>query len=133
MKKNIALLAGGIAFALAFQACQPKVDMTAINAKVDSLVNVQVDAYKKQLMDECSAKVKTAAATKAQEIIDALTKGGKKTAPKPAPAPAPKKEDKKDGGKIIDKTNDGKMIDKMNKQGGGKLIDKMGGKTEQPK
>jgi shikimate 5-dehydrogenase len=130
MKKNITILAGGIAFALAFQSCQQKADMSVFNAKIDSIANVKVDEYKAQLMQECSDKVRAAAIMKADSLIAAATKGGKKPAPKPTPTPAPKPEEKKDGGKIIDKTNDGKVIDKMNQQqqGGGKLIDKMGGK-----
>lgn len=129
MKKTFSILAGGLALAFAFQSCQQKVDMTAINAKVDSIANIKIEEYKTQLMNECSAKVKSAAVAKADSIIAAAaSKGGKKPATKPStPPPPPPKEEKKDGGKMIDNNNQGKIIEKANQQGG-KLIDKMGGK-----
>ncbi len=130
MKKNITILAGGIAFAMAFQSCQQKADMSVFTAKIDSIANIKVDEYKAQLMQECSDRVRAAATLKADSLIAAAaSKGGKKPAPKPTtPPPPPAPKDDKGGGKIIDKSNEGgKIIDKTN-QGGGKLIDKMGGK-----
>jgi hypothetical protein len=126
MKKNIIILAGGLSLALAFQGCQQKADMSVFNGKIDSLATIKTDEYRAQLMQECTDKVKAAAALRADSLIAAASKGGKKTTSKPTPPPPPK--DDKGGGKMIDKSNDGgKIIDKTN-QGGGKLIDKMGGK-----
>ncbi|GDX48134.1 hypothetical protein LBMAG25_09520 [Bacteroidota bacterium] len=127
MKKNIIILAGGLSLALAFQGCQQKADMSVFNGKIDSLATIKTDEYRAQLMQECTDKVKAAAALRADSLIAAAaSKGGKKPAPKQTPPPPPK--DDKGGGKMIDKSNDGgKIIDKTN-QGGGKLIDKMGGK-----
>lgn len=89
MKKNIIILAGGLSLALAFQGCQQKADMSVFNGKIDSLATIKTDEYRAQLMQECTDKVKAAAALRADSLIAAASKGGKKTTSKPTPPPPP--------------------------------------------
>jgi len=97
MRKTFAILAGGLALAIAFNSC--KNDNSAEqaikdNLKIDSTVNVRLATLRQSLKDDCQKSYMVKAQAMADSIINIATKKGaiKKPVTKPsAPAPAPQK------------------------------------------
>lgn len=79
MKKTFAILAGGIAFALALNSCNngnPAEQLAKDNLKIDSIVNVRLSQLRQSLIDSCQK----ATMAHAQAIADSiLSSSGKKT------------------------------------------------------
>ncbi len=94
MRKTFAILASGLAFAIAFNSC--KNDNSAEqaikdNLKIDSTVNARLVTLRQSLKDDCLKSYMTLAQAKADSILNvAKKKGAIKPTTKPS-APAPQK------------------------------------------
>jgi len=123
--KKIFLLPAGLFLALGFQSCKNAnndADMARMQHNMDSTVNARLVTLRDSMNMECTKMVMSAA----QAHVDSMmamsanagaakgAKGGKTTKPTPVTTPETKN------------TGNGKLIDKSNNQGGGKLKDRAG-------
>ena len=84
MKKIIIVLIAVGATALTLQSCQKPADNSKTQARIDSLTNVKITAYRDSLMLMCMNDVMAQATARADSMMQASMKkgGSKKSSPK---------------------------------------------------